>query len=89
MSGIAELSEMVLRFFPGIPRRFTPGAVRFLRMQRRADCTKAKAELGYQPTGIIEAVHEAYEFFAARGMISTPSNATDESDVAAKLPATR
>jgi nucleoside-diphosphate-sugar epimerase len=75
MSGVAFLSEQVLRFFPSVPRRFTPGAVRMLRMQRRADCTKARTELGYEPTRIADAVREAYEFFVRRRMIEAPASA--------------
>lgn len=73
MSGIATVFDKVLRWFPNIPRRFTPGAVRLLRMQRRADCTKAKTELGYQPSNIAAAVREAYEFFVKRKMIAAAS----------------
>lgn len=72
MAGLATLSEQVLRFFPEIPRRFTPGAVRMLRMRRRADCTKAKTELGYEPTSIMDAVREAYDFFVRRKLIEFP-----------------
>jgi len=40
--GTAEVSSFVMtNFFPNVPQRFTPAAVRLLRMQRRADCTKA------------------------------------------------
>jgi nucleoside-diphosphate-sugar epimerase len=74
MAGIAEVSSFVLtRFFPGRPQRFTPAAVRFLRMQRKADCSKARRELGYEPTSIAAAVREAYECFVRRGVIATKS----------------
>jgi nucleoside-diphosphate-sugar epimerase len=69
MAGLAGLSDLVLRFFPNKPRRFTPGAIRFLRMGRRVDCTKAREELGYEPTSIVQAVREAYDFFVRRGVI--------------------
>lgn len=72
MSGLAAVSEQVLRHFPRLPRRFTPGAIRLLRMRRRADCTKAKTELGFQPTSIAAAVRDAYESFRARGLILRP-----------------
>jgi len=70
MAGIAEVSSFVLTsFFPTVPQRFTPAAVRFLRMQRKADCSKAIRELGYKPTTIAAAVQEAYDCFVRRGVI--------------------
>ena len=75
MAGIASLSDLLLRHFPNMPRRFTPGAVRLLRMRRRADCTRARRELGYQPTDIADAVRAAYEFFVRRRLISSPKKA--------------
>ena len=69
MQGIASLSDLVLRWFPRLPRRFTPGAVRLLRMQRCASFRKACEELGYQRTPIADAVREAYEDFVRRGLI--------------------
>jgi nucleoside-diphosphate-sugar epimerase len=73
MAGIAQVSSFVLtNFFPDRPQRFTPAAVRFLRMERKADCTKAIRELGYRPTTIAQAVREAYECFVRRGVIQAP-----------------
>jgi nucleoside-diphosphate-sugar epimerase/phytoene/squalene synthetase len=70
MAGLAEISSFVLtNFFPAVPQRFTPGAVRILRMQRHADTTKARTELGYAPTSIRSAIHEAYAQFALRGLV--------------------
>jgi nucleoside-diphosphate-sugar epimerase len=54
---------------PDDPQRFTPGALRILAQHRRADTTKARTELGFQPTSIEAAVREAYEFFGRRGEI--------------------
>jgi nucleoside-diphosphate-sugar epimerase len=51
------------------PQRFTPGALRVLEQHRKADITKAKTELGYQPTSIEDAVREAYHFNGLRGAI--------------------
>jgi nucleoside-diphosphate-sugar epimerase len=70
MAIIAEVSTFFLtRFFPDAPQRLTPAAVRFLRMQRKADCSKAMRELGYRPTTIAKAVREAYECFVRRNVI--------------------
>jgi nucleoside-diphosphate-sugar epimerase len=77
MAGIAEVSSFVLtNFFPNRPQRFTPAAVRFLRMQRKADCSKARRELGYEPTSIARAVREAYDCFVRRGLIPQPGSVT-------------
>jgi nucleoside-diphosphate-sugar epimerase len=73
MAGMATIADCVFPWLlPQIPRRFTRAAVRILRMHRRADCTKAKNELSYQPTSIVQAVREAYEDFVRRGMILLP-----------------
>jgi 3beta-hydroxysteroid-4beta-carboxylate 3-dehydrogenase (decarboxylating) len=67
MTGLAEaVNFFVTRFAPDVEPRFTPGAVRILRMNRRADITKARTELGYQPSSVEEAVREAYEDFVRR-----------------------
>ncbi|HEX2317129.1 MAG TPA: hypothetical protein VHJ17_25510, partial [Thermomonospora sp.] len=50
-------------------QRFTPAAVRFLRMGRRADIGKARRELGYRPTTIAEAVAAAHACFGRRGLL--------------------
>lgn len=70
MAGLARVVDgVVARVRPGAEPRFTPGAVRLLRMQRRADCSKAKGELGYAPTSVAQAVREAYADFVRRGVI--------------------
>ncbi|MBK6846574.1 MAG: NAD-dependent epimerase/dehydratase family protein [Proteobacteria bacterium] len=77
MAGIAEVMTPVLsRLRPHAPQRLTPGAVRILRMQRHADCSKARQELGYEPTDIVDAIREAYEDFVRRGLIERPRTAT-------------
>jgi nucleoside-diphosphate-sugar epimerase len=69
MAGVAEVTSFVLtNLFPKVPQRFTPGAVRILRMQRHADLTKSKTELGYAPTSIRAAIEDAYADFARRGL---------------------
>jgi 3beta-hydroxysteroid-4beta-carboxylate 3-dehydrogenase (decarboxylating) len=73
MSGLAEVVNFfVMRLAPDAEPRFTPGAVRILRMHRRADITKARTELGYQPSSVEEAVREAYEDFVRRGRLARP-----------------
>ena len=72
MMGIAHVSSFVLtRAFPEKPQRFTPDAVRLLQMQRKADISKARRDLGYAPTSLEDAVRDAYEDFRARGLISS------------------
>jgi nucleoside-diphosphate-sugar epimerase len=70
MSSITGLySGTLARFFPNMPQRLTPGAIHILTMRRHADITKARTELGYQPTDVATAVREAFEFFAHQGKI--------------------
>ncbi|MCA9663579.1 MAG: NAD-dependent epimerase/dehydratase family protein [Myxococcales bacterium] len=70
VAGVSSLySRPLARYFPKVPQRLTPGMVHIVSMHRRGDCTKAKEELGYQPTDIREAIRETYEFFLREGMI--------------------
>ena len=70
MAAIAEVADKTwFRAFPNQPRRFTPAAVRLLSMKRRANHGKARAELGYQPTPLKDAIRDAYEDFVRRGVI--------------------
>ncbi|MFO0611259.1 MAG: squalene/phytoene synthase family protein [Polyangiaceae bacterium] len=70
MAGVAEVTSFVFsNFFPKVRQRLTPGAVRILRMQRHADTSKAQRELGFRPSGIRRAIHEAYTDFARRGLV--------------------
>jgi nucleoside-diphosphate-sugar epimerase len=75
MAVVAEVTHFVGNtFFPNLPQRLTPGAVRILRQRRHADITKARTELGYSPTSIEDAVRDAYHHFIERGVI-TPNAA--------------
>lgn len=66
----AGAADLVLgRLVPHRSRRFTRAAVRLLTSQRSADTTKARTELGFQPTSIAAAIREAYEDFQRRGLI--------------------
>ncbi len=70
MAGIASVVDVFVKgFAPDAEPRFTPGAVRLLRMGRRADISKARAALGYEPTPIEDAVREAHEDFVRRGLL--------------------
>ena len=60
----------VRRVVPDAPQRLTPGAIEILAMNRHADLTLARTELGFEPTSIREAARESYEFFREIGMIS-------------------
>jgi nucleoside-diphosphate-sugar epimerase len=73
MLGIAHVTSRALRLAaPSAPQRFTPGAVRILGMQRRANIAKARTELGYQPTSVRQAIEEQYAFFVSQGWIRRP-----------------
>lgn len=65
----------VRRVLPNTPQRLTPGAIEILAMNRHADLSLAKDELGYAPTSMREAVREAYAFFCEAGMIPRSSSA--------------
>jgi len=70
MRPISHLTSLFMSHFrPNDPQRFTPGALRILAQNRRADTTKAQTELGYRPTSIEAAVQDAYDFFGRRGQI--------------------
>jgi nucleoside-diphosphate-sugar epimerase len=70
MLGLAHATSASLRLIaPRVEPRFTPAAVRLLMMERRADVTKARTELGYEPTSLHDAIREQYEFFGALGWI--------------------
>ena len=69
----SEVASFYLsRFHPSFPQRFTPGAIRLLQKRRHADTSKARRELGYQPTSIRAAVREAYAFHYHRNAIKNP-----------------
>jgi nucleoside-diphosphate-sugar epimerase len=92
MMAASEVGDFVHRhLLPGRRQLLTPGAVRLLRMGRRADIGKAKRELGYRPTTIADAVRDAYQWFVARGMIDLPrphrhSRSTRGADADAHVP---
>lgn len=63
MLAFSEVASFYLnRFHPDFNQRFTPGAIRLLKLRRHASLKKASQELGYQPTSIREAINDAYAF---------------------------
>lgn len=73
MLGLAHVVSVVRGWIrPGAEQRFTPGAVRLLMSERRADVTKARTELGYQPTSLRDAIAGQYAFFVGQGWIRRP-----------------
>lgn len=82
----AEATSYYLsRYHPSFPQRFTPGAIRLLKKRRHADIGKAKRELGYQPTSIRDAVHEAYAFHYYRNAITNPRAKLPREDPARRV----
>jgi len=70
MLPLAHVSSLVMRTFaPARPPRFTPGTIKILNGGKHADITKARTELGFAPTPVLDAFTEAYEWFKARGQI--------------------
>ncbi len=70
MMAIARVYAGTLRrVAPEAPQRLTPGAIEILAMNRHAELSLAKEELGYAPSSMLEAVRELYEFFQAEKML--------------------
>jgi len=74
MSTAAKLAAIVMPYVaPHAEQLLTPAAIRILRLNRRADVSKAQRELGFRPTSIELAVREAYDWFVAQRMIARPA----------------
>ena len=85
MLPFSEIASYSLsRLWPSYPQRFTPGAIRLLQQCRHADTSKAKEELGFQPTTIRSAVEDAYAFHYERNAISNPRARRPEATVPAE-----
>jgi 3beta-hydroxysteroid-4beta-carboxylate 3-dehydrogenase (decarboxylating) len=70
MQALSYVADFLMRTFaPGAEQRFTPDAVRILRLQRHADTSKARNELGFRPSSLRDAIAEAYDDFARRGLL--------------------
>ncbi|MEO1339242.1 MAG: NAD-dependent epimerase/dehydratase family protein, partial [Myxococcota bacterium] len=89
MQVFAEIGAPVVDRIPSLNPRLTPGAVRILGLQRRADISKAREELGYRPTRLRDAIQEAYDDFARRGILPrrNPSHPSPSCANAAQAPA--
>jgi len=78
MKPVANVSSFVLdTFAPNKPQRLTPAAVKILSQRRRASFERARRELGYEPTDIRQAIHEAYADFARRGLVPARAGTTE------------
>ena len=70
MKTMAHVSSFVMsNFFPKMPQRFTPAAVRLLNMQRKADTSKAQRELGYQPRPLKDTVTATFQWFKEANVV--------------------
>lgn len=73
LGAFSEVASFCLsRLRPSFPQRLTPGAIRLLQLERHADISKARRELGYTPSAIENAIEDAYAFHVARGAIRNP-----------------
>lgn len=73
MLALSRVTSYALsRLYPSYPQRLTPGAIRLLQQRRCADTSKAKDELGFQPTTVRAAVQDAYAFHYQRNAITNP-----------------
>jgi len=78
MKPVASVSSFMLdTFAPNKPQRLTPAAVKILSQRRRASFERARRELGYEPTDIRQAIHEAYADFARRGLVPARPGTTE------------
>jgi nucleoside-diphosphate-sugar epimerase len=70
MGAVAHIATFVAgRFFPDAELSLTPEAFRILQMHLHVDVTKARKELGYDPTSVEDTIKEAYEWYIRRGWI--------------------
>ncbi len=73
MSIVATATASTMSYLrPDAEQLLTPAAIRILAMNRHADISKAKVELGFRPTSVEAAISEAYDWFVARGDIVVP-----------------
>ncbi|MBS0642662.1 MAG: NAD-dependent epimerase/dehydratase family protein [Proteobacteria bacterium] len=69
MGGVATVSLRLGRLVaPNREPLLTPAALRLLRLSRQADISKARRELGFEPTPVEAAIEDAWQDFVTRGM---------------------
>lgn len=72
MIPVARVSGFFMsRFFPDVPPRFTPGTIKLLQSGKKADFSKARRELGYDPRSPLDSFTDTVEWFRQRGQIPT------------------
>jgi len=75
MKNIAWVKDWVQRrYFPSSAPRFTYHSIRHLNSGKRADNSKARKELGFQPTSVKKALEEAVNWFSTHGYIKSLFN---------------
>ncbi len=76
MLPLAHVTNFFLKHFaPERPPRFTPGTIKILNGGKRADFSKARRELGYDPKPVLPAFTDSVEWFRARGQLPAAGGA--------------
>ncbi len=89
MAGVAEVTTFLTSRLPdGVAQPFGPSAVRLLGEERTADVGKARSELGFEPSSLRRALHDAYADFARRGLVAARAGTGAEAP-APRRPETR
>lgn len=87
MLPIAHVTGWFMKhFFPDVPPRFTPGTIKLLQCGKKANFSKARRELGYNPKSPLDAFTDTVEWFRERGQIP-PGPSTTKSAPTTTTPA--
>jgi nucleoside-diphosphate-sugar epimerase len=77
MAAIATVTDpFVTRWVPPERHRLTKAAVHILSLGRRADISKARTELGFEPTSLFDGVRQAHEWFRERKLLPGTERST-------------
>jgi nucleoside-diphosphate-sugar epimerase len=68
------LGPIAARVAPGREQLITTTSVRLLTSQRRADCAKARDELGYRAGSVDQAIRDAHAHFVERGVLAAAAS---------------